>query len=105
MHALNKLVNGARDNHEQFDTTKKTMNQRAKPPQKIRQVRKHVYNAKKQNSKQINEQKIAQEGYANVMQNTKIEQTKKLHHSFLNYTTKTADSNSDQNANIRYSCI
>ena len=52
----------------------------AKPPQKIGQVSKHAYNTKKQKSKQMNEQKIAQDGYENMQENAKMQQTKQMHH-------------------------
>ena len=44
------------------------MKQRVKPPQKISQVSKHTHHVKKQSSKQMNEQTIAQDTCENMLQ-------------------------------------
>ena len=59
---------------------KKTIKQITKPLQKIRQACKHIYKAKIQTSKRINQHKTVQCGCVHTMQTAKVKQAKKIHH-------------------------
>ena len=64
---------------------KKTIKQITKPLQKIRQACKHIYKAKIQTSKHINQHTTVQCGCVHTMQTAEMQTSTKLEYSFGNY--------------------